>query len=241
MGMPVTVEVVDADVTSENLEEVFSYFEYVDDTFSTYKDSSEITRINNGEIGESGLSSDMREIFRLAEETKKETSGYFDIVAPGGGYDPSGLVKGWAIRNAADILRGRGFENFYVDAGGDIEVSGTNAEGRAWRIGIRNPFNTAEIVKTVVLKRGGMATSGTYERGKHIYNPRGGNKPVSEIVSLSVIGPDIYEADRFATAAFAMGREGILFIERREGLEGYLIDEKGVATMTSGFEKYVCT
>ena len=62
---------------------------------------------------------------------------------------------------------------------------------------------------------------------------------VTDVVSLSVIGPNIYEADRFATAAFAMGQEGIRFIERLEGFEGYMIDRHGQATFTSGFTRYV--
>ncbi len=59
-------------------------------------------------------------------------------------------------------------------------------------------------------------------------------------MSLTVIGPNIYDADRFATAAFAMGRDGIYFIENLEGFEGYMIDKNGMATFTTGFEGYVC-
>jgi thiamine biosynthesis lipoprotein len=84
----------------------------------------------------------------------------------------------------------------------------------------------------------GVATSGTYIRGLHIYNPRAGNQPVSDIVSLTVIGPNIHDADRFATAAFAMGADGIRFIEQLPGYEGYIIDKNQLGTMTSGFEKY---
>jgi thiamine biosynthesis lipoprotein len=65
-------------------------------------------------------------------------------------------------------------------------------------------------------------------------------QPLTEVVSLTVIGPDIYEADRFATAAFAMGQAGIIFVEQLEGFEGYLINQEGQATFTSGFARYVC-
>ena len=74
--------------------------------------------------------------------------------------------------------------------------------------------------------------------GLHIYNPHDGNEPVSGIVSLTVIGPNIHDADRFATAAFAMGPAGINFIEQLSGYEGYIIDKNKVATMTTGFDKY---
>ncbi|MGH7193526.1 MAG: FAD:protein FMN transferase, partial [Candidatus Saccharimonadales bacterium] len=82
-------------------------------------------------------------------------------------------------------------------------------------------------------------TSGTAIRGQHIYDPHRPDKPIEEIVSLTVIGPDIYEADRFATAAFAMGKAGIGFIGSLDGFEGYMIDAAKQATFTDGFEGYV--
>jgi thiamine biosynthesis lipoprotein len=239
MGMPVILEVIDSWVTGKTFDEVFAYFEYVDRKFSTYKDESEISLINRQEITVEQSSEDMQAIFLLAEQTRQETDGYFDI-ARNGKYDPSGIVKGWAIYNAAEILRQAGFKNYYVDAGGDIQVSGKNDEGQDWRVGIQSPFNPKEIVKVVSLQDCGMATSGTYVRGQHIYDPKDSEQPITEIVSLTVIGPDIYEADRFATAAFAMGSAGIYFIENLKGFEGYMIDPKGLATYTSGFERYVC-
>lgn len=220
MGMPVTVEALDALASEEMLDTVFAYFEYIDDKFSTYKEHSEISAINRGEIILEQASADMRTVFALAEQTKRETDGYFDI-ARDGSYDPSGIVKGWAIYNAAEILRQNGLENFYVDAGGDVQATGKNSRGQDWRVGIRNPFDLNEIVKVLSVSDCGVATSGTYIRGQHIYNPKRDAQPVTDIVSLTVLGPDIYEADRFATAAFAMGREGIRFIARLQGFEGY--------------------
>ncbi len=236
--MPVSVEAVGVPEGDSIFEEVFAYFEYVDGKFSTYKDTSEITRINQGLIKASEYSEDMKTVFALSEETKKQTDGYFDIITPSGSYDPSGLVKGWAIYNAAAILLKKGFTNFYVDAGGDIQAHGKNSQGDRWSVGIQNPFNTKEIVKIIFIKDEGVATSGTYIRGNHIYNPNKKNKKIDDIVSLTVIGSNIYEADRFATAAFAMGKKGISFIEQLNGFEGYMIDTDGVATMTSNFEKY---
>ena len=238
MGMPVTVEVVDAAATQALLDAVFGYFEYVDRKFSTYIDGSEISLINRRELALDDASEDMKTIFALAQQTRLETDGYFDI-QHAGKYDPSGVVKGWAIHNAAKLLLARGAQNFYIDAGGDIQMGGVNAEGANWRVGIRNPFNPEEIVKVLSLTDCGVATSGTYVRGNHIYNPRDESDRLDEIVSITVIGPDICEADRFATGAFAMGRHGIFFIESLYGFEGYMIDRDGRATFTTGFERYV--
>ena len=102
----------------------------------------------------------------------------------------------------------------------------------------RNPFDGQQIIKVVHPRGRGVATSGTYVRGEHIYNPHAPDRPIADIVSLTVIGPDVLEADRFATAAFAMGRAGIQFIEAMPGLEGYVVDRSGRATLTSGFGDY---
>ncbi len=217
---------------------VFTYFAYVDDHFSTYKPDSEISRINQGALAIGQASRDMRTVFALAEDMRLETDGYFNI-AHEGKIDPSGLVKGWAISNAATMLRDVGCENFYVEAGGDFQAAGVNAESRPWRVGIRSPFNTAEIVKVLEIRDRGVATSGTYIRGQHIYNPVTGGPTDPEILSTTVIGPDVWQADCYATAAFAMGRDGIEFIESLEGFEGYIIDSDGQATFTSDFRRYV--
>jgi thiamine biosynthesis lipoprotein len=238
MGMPISVEIVDPAATEIIFNEVFEYFTHIDEKFSTYKKTSEISAINNGTLAESKWSEEMRMVFALCEETKHQTNGYFDIKTPNGKYDPSGLVKGWAIWNAAKLLEKRDFKDFYVDAGGDIQPHGKNAEGKMWSIGIKNPFEEIETVKVVYVEEKGVATSGTYIRGLHIYDPKKNREVVTDVLSLTVIGPNIYEADRFATAAFAMGADGIRFIESLEGFEGYMIDKNKVATMTTGFEKY---
>jgi thiamine biosynthesis lipoprotein len=239
MGMPICVTVVDARVCAADLEAVFAEFTAVDAQFSPFKPESEVFRFNRGEIGESDFTPRMREIIALGEKTKRETGGYFDIVRPDGTIDPSGVVKGWAIRNAASMLAGMGFSNFCVAAGGDIQCRGVNDKGGEWTVGIQNPFQRDEIVKVLEPRGYGVATSGNYLRGDHIYDPHAGRYDSDGIVSLTVIGPDVLEADRYATAAFAMGRGGIHFIEGVAGLEAYEIDVSGMARMTGGLKKYL--
>ena len=237
--MDVLIEIVDVGVHQDVFDQAFDYLRFVDAKFSTYKSDSEISKINRGEIPENMWSAEMREVFDLSDKTRSETNNFFNIKTPDGKYDPSGLVKGWAIHKAADILRSRGVKNFMVDIGSDIEVAGHNSGGELWSIGIRNPFQVDQVVKILKLSDRGIATSGKYAKGEHIYNPNNFSDSLTEIASVTVIARDVYEADRFATAVFAMGRDGINFLEDRDGLEGYIIDKDGVATMTSGFEQYI--
>ncbi|HUY53436.1 MAG TPA: FAD:protein FMN transferase [Candidatus Dormibacteraeota bacterium] len=235
MGMPITVEVVD-NIDDTEFEAIFTYFKAVDERYSTYKTTSEISQINHG-LPENQWSSEMRLVLDLCEQTKRLTNGYFDINR-NGNLDPSGLVKGWSINNAAKKLLDLGIVNFYIEAGGDIQVHGINASNKSWEVGIRNPFNIDEIIKVIKLHDEGVATSGTYIRGEHIYNPFDKNQKISRVKSLTVIGPNVYEADRYATAAFAMGETGITFIDSIPGLEGYMVDDHKLATFTKGFDRY---
>lgn len=237
MGMPSTINVADPNANEKDIDQVFNYFQVMDRIFSTYKPESAVEKINRGELKEINYPPQVKEVLHLAEVTKRESKGYFDVYSKGR-LDPSGLVKGFAIHRGAKLLKEMGYKNFFVEIAGDIEVCGKNGVGQDWSVGIENPFNQTEIIKIVNLSGKGIATSGTYLRGDHIYNPLTGKK-ADEIMSLTVIGPNIYEADRFATAAFAMGEEGLAFIDSLPGFEGYMVGKNKVTRQTFGLRKYV--
>jgi thiamine biosynthesis lipoprotein len=238
MAMPITVCIEEKDVKSKDIKEVFDYLKRIDNKFSIFKKHSEISKINRGEVLKKDYSPLMRKIISLCLLTKKQTNGYFDIEI-NGKIDPSGIIKGYAINEAAKMLLNKGYKNFFVEIAGDAQTHGTK-NGQSWKIGIQNPFNKKEIVKTVGLINKGIATSGNYIKGKHIFNPKT-NEFADDIASITVIASNVYEADRFATAAFAMGEKGIEFIASQKGLEGYMIKKDRTAVFTPGFEKYVET
>lgn len=194
-----------------------------------------MAKINDGTLTEQDYSEELRHILALAHSTKAETNGYFDVWH-NGVFDPSGIVKGWAIGQAAKMMHRR-TNNFYIEAGGDLQVGGVSPSGDPWKIGIRNPFSRQENIAVVRLTDGAVATSGTAIRGQHIYDPVHA-KELTGIVSLSVIAPNIIDADRMATAAFAMGKDGIKFIDSLHGYAGYMVDKNKVATMTHEWKKY---
>jgi thiamine biosynthesis lipoprotein len=235
MGMPVTIEVPGKPAT-DAIEQAFEHLRAVDRTFSTYRPDSEISRLNRGELKLTDASQQVQEVLAACDAIREQTDGYFDI-RRSDGLDPSGYVKGWAVHGAAQVLRQARITNFVVNAGGDMEVSGHGPDGEPWPIGIRDPRQHDQIVKVVRLTAGGVATSGTYERGAHIYDPHTG-QPARGLASVTVIADDIITADVAATTAFAMGDQAARWLADR-GLVCYVIDHHGQATFTPSLQRYL--
>ena len=191
MGMPIVVEVR---AGGAPLDDVFDWFRWVDDTFSTYKPNSEISRVARGEPA---VSPEVRDVLDRCEQLRTETSGYFDAYA-GGRLDPSGLVKGWAVDRAAELLDATGVREYVVSAGGDMRTRGS------WRVGIQHPLERRAIAAVVEASDLALATSGEYARGRHVLDPHTGAPPEG-VLSVTISGPDLGTADAYATAAFAMG------------------------------------
>ena len=222
MGMPVTVDVRDEAENPAVLDAVYADLVFVDRTFSPFLPDSAISRINRGELSPDHADPVVRDVLDLCRLYEKLTDGYFSAWF-GSRLDPSGLVKGWAIGRAASILDGHGYRNYFVDAAGDIMARGHSGEGRPWRVGIRHPVERDRVARVILASELAIATSGTYEKGSHIYDPHTG-RSVDDLLSLTVVGPSVLDADAYATAAFAMGAHGLEFIERLDGYQAYAID-----------------
>jgi FAD:protein FMN transferase len=235
MGMPVTILVADAiDSTSQAVDDAFADIALLDRTFSPFLPGSEVSRINRGELPLDASSRLVRQAADLCRLYEQATGGYFSAW-PDGRFDPSGLVKGWAIDRACSILDRHGRHSFFVDAGGDVQTRGSSAAGGPWRVGIRHPVSRSQVVRVILAEGLAVATSGTYEKGDHIINPHTGS-PARDWLSFTVVGPDILSADIYATAGFAMGADGLAFIARTPGYEAYAIAENLVASWTGGFD-----
>ena len=191
MGMPVEI------LGGGDPAPAFAWLHWVDATFSTYRPGSEISRLRRGELAPADAHPHVREVIARCEELREETGGYFDA-GEGAAFDPSGLVKGWALDRALERLTGRAC----INAGGDVLV-----RGGPWRVGIRHPRRRWRLAGVVALTDAAIATSGAYERGAHIRNPRTG-RAAAGALSVSVIGAGLATADAYATAAFAMGAAG---------------------------------
>jgi FAD:protein FMN transferase len=205
MGMPIVVDVRDEDADVGVIEDAFAWFRWVDETFSTYKEHSEINRIERSELAVADAHPEVRFVLDRCEELRLQTRGYFDPRASGR-LDPSGLVKGWSVDRAADLLHEAGLSNFAVNAGGDMRLSGRALPGRHWSVGIQHPREGARIAAVVRANDLAIATSGAYARGNHVLNPYT-RRPPEGVLSVTFVGPDLATADAYATAAFAMGAE----------------------------------
>jgi thiamine biosynthesis lipoprotein len=206
MGMPIVVDLRDEPVDEQALDQLFDWLRLVDATFSTYKEDSEISRLNRGELALADANSDVREVLARCDELLEETGGYFDARFDGGSVDPSGLVKGWSVDRAAAILNDAGLRNYAINAGGDIRLRGGALPDTAWRVGIQHPGVREGVAAIVEGDDLAVATSGEYARGQHVLDPHTG-RPPSGVLSVTITGPDLATADAYATAAFAMGAD----------------------------------
>ena len=230
MGMPVVVDVRDDGVDPAIVDQVFDWLRHVDAVFSTYKDDSEISRLERGELLLEDAQPDVRAVLERCAELREQTDGYFDAHYAGR-LDPSGLVKGWAVDRAAAILDESGVQNYAVSAGGDMRVRGGALPDAAWRIGIQHPHHRDQVAAVIETRDLAVATSGEYARGEHVWDPHRAAPP-SGVLSVTITGPDLATADAYATAAFAMGERGPHWTARLRGYKAMTIlaDERVLST-----------
>ena len=199
-----------------------------DDVFSTWSGDSVISRMRRGELALGDAPPEVAEVLDLCHRAARLTNGIFDAWASPEGVDPTGIVKGWAVQRAAELLRDAGFVTVNVNGAGDIQLFGGTQ-----RIGIRSP-QRADLLACVVDVEGAIATSGLYERGDHLVDPRTGTAATGP-QSATVVGPELWLADALATALFVEGLPGLNRIAAIEGHSAMLIDADGNMRPSPGF------
>jgi FAD:protein FMN transferase len=195
--------------------------------------------------------------FRVPEENEiREAVGRIDfrkivlsgnsvfLPDPGMAIGLGGIAKGYAIDRAGLIIRQAGIEDFLVDGGGDILAFGS-INGRAWRVGIRDPRGGRnDLIRKLSVSGGSVVTSGDYERARivdgrryhHIIDPRTGY-PADKCRSVTIFSPEAEKADVLATAVFVLGpEEGLELVKEDGNSEALIIDASGEIFQTAGFE-----
>jgi FAD:protein FMN transferase len=235
MGIPVGIDVRDDGVDPAALDRAFAWLRRVDAAFSTYRADSEISRMNAGTLAVPDASPTVRAVLERCAALCERTRGRFDVRARGP-LDPSAFVKGWAVEEAARLLADAGARNVCVHAGGDIRVRGERAPGKPWRVGVQHPRRRDRVAAVLHARDLAVATSGAYERGAHVVDPRTGEPPAG-VLSVTVVGPDLGTADAYATAAFAMGVDGPEWTLGLQGYEAMTILADGRVLSTPGIER----
>jgi FAD:protein FMN transferase len=235
MGTVVSLDVrgAEAPVAHAAFDRVMAWLNDVDRRFSTHRRESEISRIDRGELPVAEASADVRWVLDRCARLREETGGAFDGRA-GGRLDPSALVKGWALERAADLLRAEGLTDFSLNGGGDVAVRGGALPEASWRVGIQHPRDRLAIAGAIDVTDVAVATSGLYERGEHLVDPRTGAPP-SGVLSVTVVGPDLGLADAYSTAAFALGADGPQWTLALDGYEAMTILADDCVLSTPGF------
>lgn len=209
MGFPVSVDVRRADPSSagDALDAVFGLLRAADDRFSPFRPDSELARLDRGELADDELSDDMHEVLGIAARAREDSGGVFDVRSPEGRLDTNGVVKGWAAQKAADVLVAAGLHDFCLNAGGDVVARGEPEPGRPWQVAVRDPGDAGSVIAVLAVRDGAVATSGTYERGAHVWDGRTGSRDLP-LVAATVVAADLAVADVLATTVLAMGEEG---------------------------------
>ncbi|CAL9605822.1 hypothetical protein SUDANB108_05549 [Streptomyces sp. enrichment culture] len=227
MGFPVSVRIDDEDFPEAPVDGLFAWLREVDARFSPFRPDSEVSRLDRGEQAEPGP--DLREVLELCEEYRIASGGAFDVRLPGRGLDPCAVVKGWSVQRAAERLKAAGARRFCLNAGGDVV-----AVGGPWRVGVRHPEQAGRLCAVLDLTDRAVATSARYARGDHILDARTG-RPATGLLSMTVVAPTLTEADAVATAAFALGPEGVAWAASRQACEVFAVDADRRVLRSEGF------
>jgi thiamine biosynthesis lipoprotein len=243
MGLPVSIHVRGDDPDSpevrRRVDAVFAGLRHADAVFSPYRDDSQLSRWERGELAAEAADPAFAEVLALCDEARERTGGWFDArglpdprtAAPR--FDPSGLVKGWAVERAAGELRPLQRYSWCLNAGGDVLVHAQD-EHPAWRIGVESPDDPSRLLQVLERRSGAVATSGSTHRGAHIVDPYTG-RPATGVRAVTVTGPRLLWADVHATAAAARGARSLPWLETLDDHAALLMSSAGLIQVTAGW------
>jgi len=240
MGTVVSFDVPDwvgAPADGGVLGDAIRWLHWVDATFSPYREDSDVSRFGRGALTLAECAPELAEVLAACADVAARSSGYF-TTRPGGRFDPSGYVKGWAIERAAAMLTAEGSDEHSVNGGGDIQCAGDHGPGQPWRVGIADPLRPGSLALVISGRDFAVATSGLAERGPHIVDPHTG-QPATGLASITVVGSRLATTDAYATAAFAMGAAARDWVESLDGYEAFAVTPGGEVWQTRGFAAYL--
>jgi thiamine biosynthesis lipoprotein len=223
-----TVCEISADVDSSA---AFAEARRVEQMLSTWRDDSELARVNRG----AQPGDELRALLAIAERYAADTGHAFDPhVMPlllkygirkgqqvdGPNYEEGAFGKGYAIDRMLDVLRREGAKDAVINFGGQVGAIG------AHEVSIADPEHRDRPILDLTIS-GSISTSSTSEKGLHIVDPRSG-RLVPAWGSVSVISDSALEADILSTALYVMGREAGVAWARQHHVKAIFIDKSTI-------------
>ncbi len=237
MGMPISLALRGrhaGDRRGEDAwQEALAALRDVDRVFSTYRSDSWVCRYGRGEVDLDDCPPELAEVLARGAVAEAETGGAFSVwqPAPGGGvaFDPSGVVKGWAVDRAAKALWWLPETDVNLSAGGDLRCRTLDPDSPAWRVGVEDPLAPDRLIAVLEVSNGAVATSGAAHRGDHVRDARTGAVPQA-VASVTVVAQTLTMADVDATAAYALGPEAAHWLRDRPGRTSLVCWQDGTTT-----------
>ena len=235
MGTAISIHLIsesaaDRPAVDEAVSGCFDQLREIDRLFSTYRADSDISRLRRGESVLADLDPRVGEVAQACITWEWVTSGRFSADWQGW-FDPTGYVKGWGVeaaarRHLAPLLTEPEVLAVGVNAGGDLQLFTAEGADWTWTIGIADPERPGEVVATLEVRNGAVATSGTAERGHHIIDPRTG-EPALSVLSATVVADGLAAADVWATTAVVAGIDDLSWIGESSTRTGLVVGQGG--------------
>jgi thiamine biosynthesis lipoprotein len=233
MGTMVSLTLLDAPNTVDAVAAVERRFRSFDARFSLYKPGSELSRVAAGQLALTDSSEELRSTYAAALRWRDDTSGAFTPHRPDGIIDLNGTVKALAMQAAADELLDSGFSDWCLNAGGDVLCAGHQPDSSSWRVGVVDPMDRTALLFSVPVEgtRHAVATSGSAERGDHIWTTTAIDR---SYLQATVVADDIETADVLATAIIAGGPSALRSIVERWSVDVITVARDGSLAATPG-------
>lgn len=207
----------------------------IDAWLSPFRADSCVTAIREHRLTRADAPGPVREVIDECARLREATDGAFDPWSAPGGFDPSGYVKGWGADRAAALVVSHGLANVSVNAAGDVTCRGEAEPGQGgWRIGVADPRDRHQVITSALVTDAHLATSGRYEQGDHIVDPRTG-QPVLGVASASVLAAHGGDADALATALMVRGPAALPWITAPSS--AYLVADERVWLTGGAFSR----
>ncbi|MER7456240.1 FAD:protein FMN transferase [Micromonospora sp. NPDC126480] len=208
----------------EALRDAVAELRAIDLTYGPARPESLVSRLRRGEIGPESYPP-LADLVDRCAAMRAATDGWFDAWAVPGGFDPGGLLGGWAVERAAARLRAAGIHDYAVLTGADLVVRGQAAHGGPWRVAVHHPTDRRRPPLVLEMTAGAVGTSGVTGRQGHVVDPHTG-EPADRFAAATVVGPDLAVADAYATALYAAGPVGLAWFRDGSDYHALLADRR---------------